>query len=531
MSLSAMLEQRVAETPDATAIHDVQGQLSFAGLHRASEGMATLLEERFGSIVGERILLWMGNDDAVNFVSVLNAVFAHGAIAVALDDRSTVHETRRIIAETEPRAIALSGKVLDYLGDEGLEDLGLEELGGEQPPGLVYLIPIENGAIAGQPQTWSATSAEQHGGFVSVAKPSHDAAIFYSSGSTGRPKGAAWTHQGLAQYAERAAHGIYADPREGKPLTPDDVLQSPIPLYTAASLMENVVASVFAGCALVFEGRRFDPTASEQRMHEFETTIYNGAPPHFAMMCDLPESPAPPRLEMMVCGGSAFTPPLYRRMRERWPGVSIANWYGLLESGVGQTLNHGSDIEREPGSIGRPVWPTEFRIVDDKYQDVATLVEGELWTRAPAQIREYYRNPEQTAKRLHESWLKTGDWARLDEDGLIHLVGRNEERINRGGFKFYPVEIESVLEEDQRVREAAVIAVSHPVLGQDVVAFVVPASGESLDEEVLRQYCRSRVAPNKVPSRIIVKDMLPRGSYGKVVRRVLAQEYAEIHAD
>jgi acyl-CoA synthetase (AMP-forming)/AMP-acid ligase II len=266
-------------------------------------------------------------------------------------------------------------------------------------------------------------------------------------------------------------------------------------------------------------------------MCDLGTTIYNGAPPHFAMMCDLPPPAEPERLEMMVSGGSAFTAALYKRMRKRWPRASIANWYGLMESGCGQTLSWGEDMDRAPAAIGRAVRPADFRIVGEDLADMPTGCEGELWMRGPAQMREYFENPEQTALRLHDGWVRTGDRAFVDEAGVIHVAGRNEERINRGGFKFYPVEVESVLEDDPRVLEAAVIAVPHEVLGQDTVAFVVPAAGVELDEPDLRARCKTRVAPNKVPTRIIVTNQqLPRGAYGKVVRRELAKRYEELEA-
>jgi acyl-CoA synthetase (AMP-forming)/AMP-acid ligase II len=197
-----------------------------------------------------------------------------------------------------------------------------------------------------------------------------------------------------------------------------------------------------------------------------------------------------------------------------------------MESGCGQTLSYGDVIARAPGSIGVPVEPTEVRIVDDELADVAPRTEGELWTRAPGQMREYFKNPEQTARRFHDGWLRTGDRALLDDTGVIHLVGRNEERINRGGFKFYPVEIESVIEDDPQVLEAAVIAVPHDILGQDAVAFVVPAGDEGLDAEELRVRWKRRMAANKVPSRIVVtSEPLPRAAYGKVVRRELVRRY------
>jgi acyl-CoA synthetase (AMP-forming)/AMP-acid ligase II len=527
MSVPMLLDRRAEQTPHARALVTMRGDLTFAEWRRQATATAAFLRDAFGPGRGDRLLLWMGNDDARDFHVALHATFIERAVAVALDDRLKPQEARRLIEETDPKGLVMSTTVARNLGAAGLAELGLDPDLPTDDPELVHVVPIGDRAVtAGGRAVRLAELPDAEPS--STASPHDDATIFFSSGSTGAPKGALWTHGDLCQYVERAAHAIYALPRQGKHLQADDVLQSPIPVYTAASVMENPYAAVVAGCTLAFETRRFDAVASEQRMRDLGTTIYNGAPPHFAMMCDLPAAPEPDRLELIVSGGSAFTAPLYRRMHERWPSASIANWYGLMESGCGQTLSYGDDMARAPGSIGRPVPPTEVRIVDEEFTDVPPGTEGELWMRGPAQMREYFCNPEETAKRLLDGWLRTGDRAVLDETGVIHVVGRNEERINRGGFKFYPIEIESVLEDDPRVREAAVIAVPHEVLGQDTVAFVVPAAGTEVDEDELRTRCKSLVAPNKVPSRIIITDRLPRGAYGKVVRRDLAQRYQEL---
>jgi long-chain acyl-CoA synthetase len=528
-SVAKLLDRRIEETPDARALVTIRGELTFVEWRRRAAATAGLLRGSLGPLRGERIILWMGNDDARDFCVTFHAALLERAIAVASDDRLKPAEVQRLIDETDPKGLVVSTAVARNLGPAGLGELGLYPDLPTDDPERVHLVPIRDGAVAAAVEPLLLAELPDADP-ADAAAASDDATIFFSSGSTGSPKGAIWTQGDLSQYVERVAHAIYALPRDGKPLRADDVIQSPIPVYTAAAVMENPYAAVVAGCTLACETSRFDAAASEQRMRDLGTTIYNGAPPHFAMMCDLPSAAEPERLELMVSGGSAFTAPLYRRMRERWPSVSVANWYGLMESGCGQTLSCGDDMERAPGSIGRPVPPTEFRIVEDELADVPAGTEGELWLRAPAQMREYFRNPKQTALRLHDGWLRTGDRAFVDGSGVIYVAGRNEERINRGGFKFYPVEIESVLEDDPRVLEAAVIAVPHEVLGQDAVAFVVPATGTQLDLNELRSRCKSRVAPNKVPSRIIVTERLPRGASGKVVRRDLARRYEELHS-
>lgn len=525
MTAARMFDRRVEETPDVVAIRTVAGDLTFGTWRRRSWSMRALLGTVGGVQRGDRIAMWMSNDDARAYVTAFQAVLDAGGIVVGLDDRLAIPEARGVLREAEPRALLIAPVVARRLGEEGLAELGVRRIDEPALSGEVVVVPIAGERAAGDAVGWDGELATAEPG-PSPATPSDEAMIAYTSGSTGRPKGALWTNAALCQYAERVSNAIYADPRGGASLGPRDVLQSPIPLYTAASVIENLYPAMYAGCLLVYEGRRFDARASEERMTANETTVYNGVPPHYALMCELPTKSAARGPELMVTSGSAFTPDLYLRMRTRWPRATIANWYGLNESGTGQTLNHGADIERAPSSIGRPIWPTEIRIVDADGVTLGAGEAGELWMRAPGQMPGYFRNPEQTAERLHEGWLRTGDRAVIDADGLIHVIGRSEERINRGGFKFYPGEIESALEDHPAVREAGVVAVPHPVLGEDHVAVVVAASG--VEEAELRAWCRERIAPNKVPSRILFADSLPRGAYGKIVRRELRRVVDEL---
>jgi acyl-CoA synthetase (AMP-forming)/AMP-acid ligase II len=527
MTVPQLFELRVEESPDALAVRSVQGELSFGRWWAQSMSIAELLSSQFGSLRGERIAIWMTNDEATTYVSALQATFEVGAIAVSLDDRYTVHEAQRIFQLAEPRALVVGPQIAARLGAEGFAALGLADssLDGSWQAAV---LPLEGQRIAGSAAPWSAAASDASLAPRRVARPDDDALIAFTSGSTGTPKGPIWSQSAICHSAERLVHVTYALPRDGKQLTDDDVLQSPIALWTAASLIENIYPTVLSGCELIFEDRRFDPAASESRMARYGSTVYNGVPAFFALMCNLPDAPpegAAP--ELMIMSGSALTAAVYRRMRQRWPTTQIANWYGLNESGTGQTLNWGADIERHPESIGRPLPPTEIRIVDADLKPIERGTEGDLLIRAPGQMREYWRSPEETAERLRDGWLFSGDRVVEDENGLLHVVGRNEDRINRGGFKFYPSEVRSTLEEHEAVREAAVIAVPHDVLGHDAVAFVVKTDDGETDEDALRQHVRSRIAPNKVPARVIFLDEMPRAAYGKVNRRKLLELYEE----
>lgn len=524
MSVPQLFRARVEETPGKLAVHTVQGAMTFADWQRRSNGLSLHLRDTIGGLRGERVCLWMTNDEAANFVSGLQSIFDHGAVSVALDDRFSAPEAARILQESDAKALLIGPQVAERLGEDGLGQLGISGWDPGAGDWAAGVVPVAAGAVAGKPEFWVAEAAGEEE-FEPLASPGDMALIAWTSGSTGAPKGAVWKSSDIVQYAERVANATYSVPRGDRSLGGEDVLQSPIPLHTAASLIENIYPTVYAGCELIFEGRRFNAEESEQRMEAHRTTIYNGVPAMYALMCNLEREHRDARPELMVTSGSPITADLYRRMRERWPSAQVANWYGLNESGTGQTLNHGADMERAPGAIGKPLEPTEVRVVDTDLQPVPAGTEGDLLMRGPGQMTEYFRNPEQTAARFRGDWLFTGDRVVAEEDGLLHVVGRNEERINRGGFKFYPAEIESALEEHEGVREAAVIAVPDPIMGQDAVGFVVLSGDGDLDEDALRAHLRERIAPNKVPGRIILVDEFPRGAYGKVIRRKLLERY------
>lgn len=525
MTLSDLFARRLAETPDVLAIRSVQGDMTFGQWHERTSAFRAIFEDQFHDLRGERVALWMSSDEACNYVAAMQAVYEAGAIVVPLDDRMAVEEVRRIFADVEPCLLALSRIVAERLGADGFATLGAAAPELPVRPGVeAFILRVEGDKGTGDPMPWTpghpAAAVKP-----SSASPADNAFMAFTSGTTGRPKAAMWTQATICQYAERTAHAVCSKPRGGRNLGSDDVLQSPIPIYTGASMFENIYPAVFSGCTLVFEGRRFDPKSSLQRMAKFGTTVFNAVPPHLAMMC-AEESVVGASPQIILTSGSAITSDLYRRVRKRWPDTTVVNWYGLNESGTGQLINFGGEMDSNPQSIGRAVWPTEVKVVDAEGEEVTPGAEGELWMRAPGQLTEYFRQPDKTAEMLHDGWLKTGDRVYIDEDELVHIVGRGGDRINRGGFKFYPAEVESALERHPAVRKASILAIPHPILGQDTVAFVELL--EEIDEKSLRDFCKSEVAANKTPARIFNIDHLPLVAYGKVHKGKLMEHYKEI---
>jgi acyl-CoA synthetase (AMP-forming)/AMP-acid ligase II len=199
--------------------------------------------------------------------------------------------------------------------------------------------------------------------------------------------------------------------------------------------------------------------------------------------------------------------------------------YGLTECTALATLIFGEELEARPTSVGRPLPTVEIEIRDEQGKPLPEGCEGEILIRSPLVMLEYWRRPEDTAEcLLAGGWLNTGDWGRMEE-GFLYMNSRKRDLILRGAENVYPVEIEHRLEAHPDVREAAVVGVNHPELGQEVKAVVVPEEGVTLDPEALSQWVAETLAYFKVPAHWEFRqEPLPRNAASKVMKHVLLGE-------
>jgi acyl-CoA synthetase (AMP-forming)/AMP-acid ligase II len=522
LTLPDLLEKRVRATPEAIAVRSPAGRLSFGEWLDDARAVSALIRRSGAYRPNTPVLVWVDTADARKVVAAQHGVLDSGCIVAPLDDRLSVAEVGRFARDVAATAVIVSRGLLSSRTDEELRAFVPGGLPAGGDPLDLLLFAVEGEAFSLVPA--AEGGAVPPGG----VRPGPDdcALLAFTSGTTGRPKAAMITHGGCVQLAERMVNGVFAAPRGGRPVGPDDVIQSPVPAYLPTSIVNTLYAAVLAGCPLSYRGRRFDPEAEEREMALAGTTIYAGAPAHYAMMCQRPagEDSRAARVQVMTASGAPMTAALYGTMRERWPGVAVANWYALNETMVGQTLNFGRDMDLDPTAIGRPVWPTELAVVDEGGGPCAPGEPGEVLLRAPGQMVGYYLNEAETAKRIDAGgWVHTEDIGFVGrEDGLLRITGRKSDRINRGGFKFYPAEVEEVLLGHEDLADAAVLAVPDPILGQDLVAMVVGAGGGRAPTEAdVRAFCQGRLSRNKVPSRVYFVDRLPRSGFGKVVKKEL----------
>ncbi|WP_205697108.1 long-chain fatty acid--CoA ligase [Conexibacter sp. SYSU D00693] len=337
------------------------------------------------------------------------------------------------------------------------------------------------------------------------------AVILYTSGTTGEPKGAELTHQNLMRNVE-VCLGLFGP-------TGDDVILGALPLFHSFGQTCGLNTAMKSGATLTLIPR-FDPGKALEILERDAVTIFEGVPTMYGAMLNHPDADERDVSKLRLCasGGASLPVELLKGFDEKF-GCKVLEGYGLSETSPVASFNH-PDKERKPGSIGTPVEGVEMKVVDDGGADLPTGEVGEIVIKGHNVMKGYWNRPEATEESIDaDGWFKTGDMAKVDEDGYFFIVDRKKDLIIRGGYNVYPREIEEVLYEHPAVREAAVVGVPHPDLGEEVGAAVALKEGQEAEPEAIQGFVKERVAAYKYPRLVWFVDELPKGPTGKILKR------------
>jgi long-chain acyl-CoA synthetase len=335
------------------------------------------------------------------------------------------------------------------------------------------------------------------------------AIVLYTSGSTGRPKGALLSHAATA-WANRSWAAMMG-------LTPDDRVLGVLPFPHSYGLNGALLAPLISGAAVVVV-ERFSPEAVVGALSRHRVTILPAVATMFSRML---ASPALDQADFgsirFALSGAAPCPwDLVQEWRRR-TGVRILRGFGMTE--LFRPISYTADDPRDvPEAIGRVLPGVEARVVDDGDVPLAPGEIGELWLKTPGAMDGYLHAEEETRAVVVDGWFRTGDLATLSPDGFVRIVGRKKDMILRGGYSVYPQEVEAVLLAHPDVLDAAVVGMPHGDLGEEVAAFVSLGEGAETSLEALSAWCRGRLAPYKCPRHIEVRNALPRGPTGKILK-------------
>jgi fatty-acyl-CoA synthase len=297
-------------------------------------------------------------------------------------------------------------------------------------------------------------------------------------------------------------------------------------MFHAGGLFIFLTPLFYVGGRIVLT-RSFDADDSLRVIGKERCTAVLGVPTLFQMWRQVGAYTAADfsHIRFFISGGAPCPPQLMESWRTE-KGVVFRQGYGLTE--VGTNCFSMTDEESAPktGTVGKPIFHSEMRLVDEAGRDVPDGEVGELLIRGPHVFSGYWRNPEATAEALIDGWFHTGDMARRDEDGFYTIVGRSKDMIISGGENIYAAEVEAVFREHPAVAEAALIGRPDEKWGEVGLLIVVPRDSEPPSVEELIQFCRGRLARYKVPKEIVFARELPYSPYGKVEKVKLRQQYA-----
>lgn len=335
----------------------------------------------------------------------------------------------------------------------------------------------------------------------------------HTSGTTSRPKIVALRQSQLVRSALQIAETLQ--------LTDSDRSLIVMPLFHIHGLLIGLLAPLVAGGSVVCTPG-FDPFEFHGWLRSHEPTYYTASPTvhQNVVVMGRPRANARTSLRFVRSASAALPRRVEEDLRELF-GVPVIEAYGLTESSGQVTSNPLPPATAKPGSVGLPTG-VEVRILDKTGAELPPERRGEVGLRGPTLIAGYENNPVANETTFNDGWFRTGDEGHLDEDGYLYLTGRLKEQINRGGEKVGPWEIDKVVLENPAVVHAVSFAIPHPTLGEDIGVAVTLEPESQITADELRTFMAARLAPFKVPTKIVFVDEIPKGPTGKLQRRGLA---------
>jgi long-chain acyl-CoA synthetase len=479
-----------------TRVHTTYGE--WAARVRSLAGALAALP---GMVPGERVALAMTN--RAEYLEALFAIWHAGLFAVPINAKLHREEFRYILGHSGARLAFVSPDLAETINplQSDLPDLA----------GVVLTGEAEWQRMAG------------HDGVDLIPRAPNDPAwLFYTSGTTGRPKGAVLTHRNLLM----ASLSYFADV---DPVSPRDTLLHPAPLSHGSGLY--ALPHIAKGANNVIpEGGHFDPAEIGELLRQWPGVSFFAAPTMVTRLIASPEFAAADHANLKTIvygGGPMYVADLLKALELLGP--KLAQIYGQGEAPMTITAlakemhadrAHPRWLERL-GSAGVARTDVAVRVVDRNDRDLPIGETGEILCRGDVVMRGYWQDEAASRETLRGGWLHTGDIGSFDTDGFLTLKDRSKDLIISGGSNIYPREIEEVLLKHPAVREVSVVGRPHRDWGEEVVAFVVAAPGESVAEAELDRLCLEAIARFKRPRAYVFIDALPKNNYGKVLKTAL----------
>ncbi len=502
------ISKHAQRQPDRAALIMDDVSVTYKELERDTNALANAL---LGLQIrpGDRIAILFHNSP-----EILKAWTAAGKISVtpiALNYRFKEDELAYIINDSEAKLL-IYGPEFDAVAEKAKPKITVSPLtcicaSPSPPPGVFGLDEL----ISQSPTTPPEVKTEAHG----VAS-----SLVYTSGTTGRPKG-------VFRKSRNRLNSLmgYAYTFES---TYTDTHIVAGPLYHAAPYAWAAFSLILGNTVVIMP--RFDAEEFLRLTEKHEVTTTWLVPTMVNRIVNLPEEVKKrydiSSLRVITVGGESFPFPLKQKAVEFFGEGKVFEFFGGTEISC-VTYLRPEDQLKKPGSCGKPTMGNDIRLLDENKKHVPLGEVGVMYVKSPFLLDGYYKNPEATQANYHEGYFTVGDMARVDEDGYYYIVDRAVDMIISGGVNIYPAEIEEVLFQHPGVYDAAIVGVPDPDWGEKIVAYVIPKEGARLSGDEVIQYVADKLASYKKPKEVFLVKELPYSPSGKLLKRVLRDEYTQ----
>jgi long-chain acyl-CoA synthetase len=480
MTLVQSLLNTCKKFPGKIAVTDRNGVITFNDLlHWALGYAAQVLSEDTGNHIG--ILL----PNSKEFVATFYGILMAGKTPVPLNFLLAPPQLSYVIQDADINTIFTNNQLKSHLGNQ-IKHIFLVE---EKNP----YSPIEKTTI-------KQRDAEE------------PATLLYTSGTEANPKGVLLTHKNFLSNLEGCISVFQ--------FTEKDMPLGILPLFHTYALTTTMVFTICVGASTVYLDR-FSGHKVLELIERYKITSLFAIPSMYRIILRSAKSGKYDLSSLKLCasGGEHLPDELQETFNKVFP-VPVMEGYGLTEATAIVSANYPGRFK--PGSIGPPLRNLEVKIANDNGQSQPFNTIGEIWVKGPSVMKGYYKLPRETAETVTpDSWLKTGDYGILDEDGFLWITGRKKELIIISGENVSPTEIEHVISKNKKVFEVAVIGVPDKTRGEVPKAFIVLQENAACSEEEIKAYCMQKLPHYKVPKYIEFTDELPHGPTGKVLKRGL----------
>lgn len=513
LTLPAVLHQTAEKYPQHTSMVYQNASWSYTQLNDLVSQMANFLINR-GVQPGDRVGIQLPNSP--QFIIAYYGTLRAGAIAVPINPQFKGDDLTFLVDDSALKAVVTCVEILPVYKDIASK-------------AQVIVTDIKTPFSPSQEYTPSLPEAirlEQHLFSCSTSDPQAPitsrsiATLQYTGGTTGRSKGAVLTHFNLLANVIQFREWFKNVFQDG-----DGRFVAVIPLFHIYGLTTSMNVPVYTGSSMLLMPK-FDLNELMALIDKHRPNLFMGVPAMYGAIAAR-ENHNYDLSSIEACvSGSAPLPPAIQDKFQKLTGGKLVEGYGLSEASPIVAVNpiYGTV---KTGSIGLPFPDTEVRIVDPQTGEIITAPEriGELVVKGPQVMQGYWQKPDETALVLKDGWLHTGDLVKRDADGYLYIADRLKDMIIMGGEKIYPREIEDLLYTHPAVKEVAVIGVPHELRGEVPQAFVVLKEGAVVTEKELKQFCSQHLSKFKVPHKVSIVDALPRSSVGKVLRRLLKEQF------